>query len=435
MQTIQRFDDFSTSDVIFPIDMQFSLPAGDLAHDRAILRDLAGQIIALAGQPIESEKEGLWRAHNQLKPVRPLVFCDPEIGWNEIIMQDDLHCQEPMLREIEWLLRRDIFWGTQMKDDRVINPYFAVPLIHDTLDWGLHEVRHGGENGGAYIWDAPIKTAADIQHMHFPQIGVDFTASRARKEFLNDLFGDLLPVQEKTFWWWTLGLSEILARLRGLEQMMFDMLDAPQIIHQIMAILRDGTLHMLDELERLGLLSTNHQGDYVGSGGFGWTDELPAPGFSGSARTKDMWGFAESQETIGISPKMFAEMIFPYQMPILERFGLNCYGCCEPVDLRWKYIKDIPRLRRVSVSPWSDRVKMAQLLEDRFVFSLKVPPSDFAPAQFDEDSLRSNLRKELETLRGCRLEIILKDVTTIRNDPRRVTRWVEIVREEIDRLW
>ena len=36
----------------------------------------------------------------------------------------------------------------------------------------------------------------------------------------------------------------------------------------------------------------------------------------------------------------------------LETFGLNCYGCCEGVHLRIDAIlKDVPRLRRVSVAP------------------------------------------------------------------------------------
>ena len=45
---------------------------------------------------------------------------------------------------------------------------------------------------------------------------------------------------------------------------------------------------------------------------------------------------------------MFAEFVLPYQLPILERFGLNCYGCCEPLDQRWSTLK---QLRRASVSP------------------------------------------------------------------------------------
>ena len=79
-------------------------------------------------------------------------------------------------------------------------------------------------------------------------------------------------------------------------------------------------------------------------------------------RLKDMWGFCESQETVSVDPELFAEFVLPYQMPILERFGLNCYGCCEGLDSRWDYIRHIPNLRRVSVSPWADEAKMAEQL-------------------------------------------------------------------------
>ena len=58
-------------------------------------------------------------------------------------------------------------------------------------------------------------------------------------------------------------------------------------------------------------------------------DDLKSPSH---VRLKDMWGFAERQETLGISPEMFREFIFPYQNGILERFGLNCCGCCEPLE-------------------------------------------------------------------------------------------------------
>jgi hypothetical protein len=146
-----------------------------------------------------------------------------------------------------------------------------------------------------------------------------------------------------------------------------------------------------------------------------------------------MWGFAESQETVGISPEMFAEFVFPYQVPILERFGLNCYGCCEPLDGRWHVVKQIPRLRRVSVSAWADPQRMAGQLEANFIYSLKPNPADLAMSVLDEDHIRSGLREMLQITNGCHVEIIMKDNHTIRGDPYRVTRWVEMVREEIDR--
>jgi hypothetical protein len=130
---------------------------------------------------------------------------------------------------------------------------------------------------------------------------------------------------------------------------------------------------------------------------------------------------------------MFAEFIFPYQLPLIERFGLCCYGCCEPVHARWKYIKRIPNLRRVSVSPWCDREKMAEYLGKEYVYSLKAHPGLLAGTGFDEQAIRKDARDALDKAGGCALEILMKDNHTLRNEPSRATEWVRITREEIDK--
>ena len=155
-------------------------------------------------------------------------------------------------------------------------------------------MRHGGENGGSYVWEAPVKTEEDIEKLHFPEMKIDLGFNQKLVERLNSIFGDLLPVKIKYHWWWTLGLTDTLARLHGLEQPLIDMVDSPKLIHRMMAMLRDGTLAMLDELETKGLLSPNWDTAYVGSGGIGLVDELPQPDFQGMVRTQDMWGFAKS---------------------------------------------------------------------------------------------------------------------------------------------
>ena len=190
----------------------------------------------------------------------------------------------------------------------------------------------------------------------------------------------------------------------------------------------------MDALQAAGLLFLNCDGSYVGSGGLGWSDELPGAGFTGQVRTQDMWTLGESQESVGVSPRMFAELIFPYQLPLLERFGLTCYGCCEPVDNRWPILKQIPNLRRVSVSPWSDRAKMAENLGDRYIFSMKPNPASLAMETFDEERIRQGLRRDLQLAKGCHVEIIMKDNHTIRRDPSRVVSWVKIAREEAERV-
>ena len=211
---------------------------------------------------------------------------------------------------------------------------------------------------------------------------------------------------------------------------MLDMADNPDFVHRLMAFFRDGILAMLDFLEQQQLLYHNNDGTYVGSGGFGWSRELPQKDFSGVVKLADMWGFAESQETVGISPRMFKDFIFDYQLPILERFGLNCYGCCEPVDKRWRYLATIPNLRRISISPWSSLEVMAELLGDRYIFSMKPHPGPLAEDHFDEEQIRLDLRRALQITRGCRVEVVMKDNHTIRGDPGRVIRWVKIAKEE-----
>jgi hypothetical protein len=211
------------------------------------------------------------------------------------------------------------------------------------------------------------------------------------------------------------------------------MYDNPEGMHNFMAFLRDGTLKMLDHLEAGDLLSLNNDSDYVGSGGFGFTKELPQAGFNGShVSTRDMWGFCESQETCHVSPAMFEEFIFPYQLPIMERFGLNCYGCCEPLDKRWHVIKQIPRLRRVSVSPWADVAAMSEQLGDRYIFSLKPNPAVLAVSPLDEEQIRKELRSAIQFTKNCHLEIIMKDNNTICGNPQHVIQWVKIVREEAE---
>jgi hypothetical protein len=318
--------------------------------DRQVLRRLAGETAALAARPVEAEKRRLWTDHNALRPTRPVIFCDPENSWHEIIPQNILECKGELARSWEWTLRREIFWGAQINDDRTVEPWFDIAIPHDEWDWRLHETYNGHEAGHAHVWEAPIQSEADLDRLHFPVLRIDPENASRLVELATEAFGDLLPVGLKTGWWWTLGMTQTLAHLRGLEQLMLDMVDNPDFFHRIMAIFRDGTLALLAELETQGLLCPNWD-SYVGSGGLGWSDELPQTDYTSQVQLRDMWGFCESQETVGVSPRMFAEFIFPYQLPIIEKFGLNCYGCCEPLNRRWPVVKQIPRLRRVSMSP------------------------------------------------------------------------------------
>ena len=59
------------------------------------------------------------------------------------------------------------------------------------------------------------------------------------------------------------------------------------------------------------------------------------------------------------------------------------------------------------------------------------------PAILAEDAWRperapQDLRVFLEAARGCQLEIILKDISTVRRQPQRLWEWAHIVMEEAE---
>ena len=404
-------------------------------RDRGILRDLAKRVLEIASWPEQKKKKTLWIDHHALKETRPLIFCDPENAWYEIIPHDQLQCQGNLARIWEFKLLKEIYWAEKIKDDRVIEPAFKVHYIYSETSRGLDSNRIGGEKDGAYTWDAPLVHYEDIDKLRPKKVVVDFAKTKEVFELASEVLGDILEVRLEGVWWWSLGLTSDLIMLRGFENVLFDFYDNPDELHNVMAFLRDEALGKLDFLESNGLLTLNNAGDYTGTGAFGWSKELPSPGFNGrNVRTMDMWGYCESQETVSVSPDLFEEFVFRYQLPIMERFGLNIYGCCEPLDQRMDIIKRIPRLRKITVSPWSDVSAMAEMIGKDYVYCRKVTPADIAVPVIDEEYIRQGLRNTYREIKrcGCRAEFLMRDIQTLAWKPENAIRWTRIAREELD---
>lgn len=403
--------------------------------EKALLQALAKKVARLASQPKMEEKRKLWKKHNMLQRTRPVIFCDPENGWNEIITEDQLECEGKVTRRWEMDLKKEVFWGEKMGDDKPVEPYFDIPYTVSPDDWGIQAEYHQTSRFGSYVWDPPIKNyKTDLQKLHSPKINIDWETTNRCLELAKDIFGDILTVRLKGTWWWSLGLTLPAVTFRGLDNLMYDFVDHPDELKQLLSFISEGQLRKLEYLERNDLLSLNNNGTYVGSGGFGYTEELPQEDFTGHVRTVDMWGFTESQETVNVSPDMYEEFIFPYEKPIMDRFGLTCYGCCEPLHPRWHVVKNHHNLRRVSCSPWVDIEKMASYLEDKYIFSMKPSPSVLAKPVIDKESIRKDLREALEVTKDCVVEVIMKDNHTIGGNPANVIEWCKIAREEAERV-
>ena len=372
--------------------------------------------------------------HNRLEKTRPIILCDPENGWNEIITERQLKCRTKIARRWEMNLRKEIFWGEEMGDDRPVEAVFNVPYTCSADFWGVSIKYHRTEQLGSFVWDNPIKDyAADLERIHPLTFEIDWQVSKGCYELAKEIFGGILTVRQKGTWWWSLGVTYPAILLRGMENLFVDFHEHPDELKQLLRIISQGFMQKLDYLEANDLLSLNNDGTYVGSGGYGYTDELPQPGFNAKVRCRDLWGFTESQETVGVSPGMYEEFIFPCEKPIMDRFGLTCYGCCEPLDTRWHVVKHHHKLRRVSCSAWANLEKMADDLQGNFILSLKPPPSALAVPSPDWNSIRNYLRRAIEIAGGGCLEIIMKDNHTLGSRPENVVEWVRTTKDESER--
>jgi len=219
---------------------------------------------------------------------------------------------------------------------------------------------------------------------------------------------------------------------------MVDMVENPSWVHELMGFLCRTRLKALRRLEASGWLTLNNENDYVGSGGVAYTSELLVRGFQqGKVRLRDRWGFAEAQMLVGISPEMLDTFFIRHILPEMETYGLSCYGCCEPLHDRLDVVMKIPRLRRISISPWADLRRCAGRIGATAVFSWKPNPAFLAAERMDDEAVRQDLVRGLRIAResGCIVEVILKDTHTVRGEPDRISRWVRIARQAVEDVW
>ncbi len=406
-----------------------------LGDDILILRDLYRRKREMAQDPVMEERRQLWTQHASLNSQRPMILAETQGVVDELVPLASLQCKVDWARSLERGLRELVFRYESVQDDYVVEPWIEYLWDVTIGDFGVKTELQRGDNAGklgSYVWEPPIQNLdRDFDRLRFRSLTVDREKTLAWKSFLEEHFGDILPVRQRGLYWWTTGLTWDAINLIGLEGLMLAMYDAPRGLHRLMAFLRDDLFHLLDWFEAEGLLPLNNENDYVGSGTVGYTTELPRPGLEKGypARIQDLWGLSESQETVGVSPGMFEEFIFPYQAPVINRFGLSYYGCCEPLHTRLRTIKGLPNLRRVSVSPWCDQQVIVEELGSNYIYCRKPMPTLISTEIFDEDAIREDIRTTLRITRGCPLELVMKDVHTLCDQPWRLGRWVSLARE------
>ena len=200
--------------------------------------------------------------------------------------------------------------------------------------------------------------------------------------------------------------------------------------------MRHGILQLLDQYEKEQALYLNNVDNCIGSCSLAYTDELPGGNWNPARiTTGNLWGYSQAQELTAVSPYVLEEFLLPYQAAILERFGLNCYGCCESNDQKWGAIKKhIPNLRMVSVSPFSRHEIAAEELQDKYVYVWKPHPAAVT-ANFNEYAIQAEFEQVFDITKDCRVAVRLTDTQTLNGEPERLTKWVALAKKTANKMF
>ena len=406
-------------------------------HDVEILRKVALQVKEAAARDNSQEKIAFWTRHTALKGERPAIQVYPiDTYWE--MPEMTLECEDPYAREVEHQLRRVVFHSRYIPDDMPILDTVTVDKAYTNTMWGAKPKQEytGGTGRGAYKHVPIIEDPDDWGKLSKPVITYQPEQTKERWESVGEAIGHILTPQLEGERRFHIHFMNWYCAYRGLDNMLYDLYDEPEMVHDVMKFFTEGSISMYRQLEEQNLISLNNNMAFHYTGGIGFNEELPGEDFDPNhVKLKNCWGAAEAQETDVVSPEMHEEFVLQYERQVLELFGLNGYGCCDNLAKKLDNVLKIKNLRRVAVCPWADTGEFLPVLKDRYIMTWKPQPSYLSMAEFGREAIEQELSSGIRKARGGRLELILRDLTSVRGDPERITQWVQIARKAIAENW
>jgi len=411
--------------------------------ERFYLRELAKKQLEYAKLPVMEERTRHWYANNGLKSEKPVVIVEHGPFKDELF--PPLFCQSQDAVMVEKEILSHITNYEMINDDKVVPDFYSVNRIINMKELDQDRIVHhakdvkGRELG--YSYEHPIQDLKeDFYKLKKSVYNYDNEETIRKQEFVQNLLGDILDVRiSNNSLLWFMSFTARAVNIMGLERLMYSIMDYPEETERLFNFILEDSFEYMDWQEKTGILALDNGNSRAGSGSYGFTDELPTDECkrTGNITTRDIWGNMNSQESVGLSPSMYEEFIFPIFKKAAKRFGLVYYGCCEPVHEIWEScVSTLPNLRKVSISPWCDEDYMGEALRgSSVIYSRKPSPNFLGVGSFDEQVFTEYIKKTMIAARGCHAEIIFRDIYTLTDDITKAGKAVKIVRSLIEDYW
>ena len=399
--------------------------------EKRTLRALAYKLSELAEADIEAKSKEKWIRHNTLKPGRPLFLAD-QMPWNELDFEPPC-IEDKYWRVVENWMRKTIWRKTKLKTDLVVDPYIVLPAIYDSTPCGIPTkskvVMLDPKNDVvSQHMECQINEPEDIEKIQIPIITPNPVRSAEIAELADELFHDIMP------WRFAhgslhLGIWDSISFCMGVENAYIEILDRPEMMHALMQRYVKAYMTRIEQLNKYKLYLPGSTLTHCSH------NYMPDDDLDGDAVTQNGWAFGMAQLFTSVSPAVTKEFEVDYVKELFKQFKYIYYGCCDRLDDRMEIVCTLPNVRKLSCSPWSNRDIFAEKLPKSIIMSNKPNPAFLADDVFDEDKVRADLRHTIDAARknGKQLEMILKDISTVKYKPENLVRYCEIAMEEAER--
>ena len=408
------------------------------AQEKEVLRTLAKQYAEYASLPVQKEKKELWLSLNRGQMQRPMLMID-QIPWNEMDVDGSLQCQvqNPYWIGVERGLRQTLYKWKYMPADMVLDPYIALPRPIGNTGFGVDIQKETKvyDEASAVLgmsFENQFQTMEDVEKIKTPKVWLDKQSEASIIAEATEMFDGIIPFKMVGHTL-HLGLWDTITQWMGVENCYIELMDQPEMMHAIMEKLTQGMIATIEQMNEQGLFDCY---THLCHCSHTYSDDLPKAGCdTDNPTSENVWAFGLAQLFSSVSPKITEEFEVPYMQRIFPYFGAIYYGCCDRLDDRLDIIAKMPKIRKVSCSPWSDRENFAEKLPKEYIMSNKPNPALVAKDTMDEEEIRADIRRTIQAAKsnGLGLELILKDISTVRYEPQRLWTWSRIALEEVSR--
>jgi len=308
------------------------------------------------------------------------------------------------LAYLEFELSKKIFAFEQFCDDNPITKditiWLGVGFLESLLGLSQEPAKNGHEPwvGKRSI----IKRKEDLQSLQLPDFHRSGTAPLAHKMYseikaiIDDDFDVVFPE-------WNFGPFGIALNLRGTENFAIDMIEDPDFVYDLMKFILRAKIHWSQERARF-LQEEIHSL-------FLCNDDVSVP---------------------MISPRGYQEFVLPYEKKMGEfHGGLDYWHSCGKIDPMVQYIKEIPNLKMIHLSPFTDLKKSVEIIGNDHIIEIVLNPIDdvekATPLQM-ENKL-SEIKSICEGLRFTVRADAFQVLTSVENDVKQIKLWIKKARK------